>query len=68
VNTVFAPLAKCTKSNINIKIEILAIIATNVVIIVGKESYTSGDQKWNGAEETLNKYPVDNIISARSKD
>ena len=44
-----------------INIDILAIIATNVVTIVGIASYTSGDQKWNGAALTLNKNPTLNI-------
>ena len=48
--------------------DILAIIATKVVTNVGKESYTSGDQKWNGAEDTLNKYPTDKISNARLND
>ena len=48
--------------------DILAIIATKVVTNVGKESYTSGDQKWNGAEDTLNKYPTDKINNARLND
>jgi hypothetical protein len=39
-------------------IEILATIATKVVTIVGIASYTSGDQKWNGAALTLNKNPT----------
>ena len=37
------------------------MIATNVVTIVGIASYTSGDQKWNGAALTLNKNPIVNI-------
>jgi hypothetical protein len=41
------------------KIDILAIIATKVVTIVGIASYTSGLQKWKGAAETLNKNPTD---------
>jgi hypothetical protein len=48
-------------SNNNISIEILAIIATNVVTIVGIASYTSGLQKWNGADDILNKRPTDII-------
>jgi hypothetical protein len=43
----------------------LAIIATNVVTIVGIASYTSGDQKWNGAALTLNKNPIVNITKER---
>jgi len=39
-------------------IDILAIIATNVVTIVGIASYTSGLQKWKGAALTLNKNPT----------
>jgi hypothetical protein len=39
----------------------LAIIATNVVTIVGIASYTSGDQKWKGAALILNKKPMLNI-------
>ncbi len=33
-------------------------MAINVVTIVGTASYTSGDQKWNGAAPTLNKKPT----------
>lgn len=40
------------------------MIATNAVTIVGIPSYTSGDQKWNGAALTLNKNPVNIIIKA----
>jgi len=43
--------------------DIFAIIATNVVTIVGIASYTSGLQKWKGAADTLNKNPTDNIIN-----
>lgn len=43
----------------------MAIIATNVVTIVGIASYTSGDQKWNGAALTLNKNPIVNITKER---
>jgi hypothetical protein len=43
--------------------EIFAIIATKVVTNVGIESYTSGLQKWNGAEDILNKNPTDIIIN-----
>ena len=52
-------LVWCTNPNKKIKIDILAIIATKVVTIVGIASYTSGLQKWNGAAETLNKNPTD---------
>lgn len=51
-------LVKCTNSNNKINIDILATVATNVVTIVGIPSYTSGDQKWNGAAPTLNKKPT----------
>jgi len=37
------------------------MIATNVVIVVGIASYTSGLQKWNGAAEILNNKPIDKI-------
>jgi hypothetical protein len=36
-------------------------MATKVVTIVGIASYTSGDQKWNGAAPILNKKPTLNI-------
>jgi len=36
-------------------------MATKVVTTVGIASYTSGDQKWNGAALTLNKNPILNI-------
>jgi len=36
----------------------LAIFATNEVTIVGIPSYTSGDQKWNGAADILNNKPT----------
>ena len=45
--------------------DIFAIIATNVVTIVGMASYTSGLQKWNGAALTLNKKPTDIIIKEK---
>ena len=45
--------------------DILAIIATKVVTIVGIASYTSGDQKWNGAALTLNKKPTLKISKAK---
>jgi hypothetical protein len=51
-------LVKCTNSKKKINIDIFAIIATNVVTKVGMASYTSGDQKWNGAALTLNKNPT----------
>lgn len=41
--------------------EILAIIATKAVTIVGIASYTSGLQKWKGAADILNKNPTDII-------
>ena len=46
-------------------IDILDTIATKVVTIVGIASYTSGDQKWNGAALTLNKKPTLNISKAK---
>jgi len=45
----------------------LAIIATNVVTIVGIASYTSGDQKWKGAALTLNKNPILKINKEKLK-
>jgi hypothetical protein len=36
-------------------------MATKVVTIVGIPSYTSGDQKWKGAADILNKNPTDII-------
>ena len=41
--------------------------AIYVVTMVGTPSYTSGDQKWNGAALILNKNPVIIIIKLISK-
>ena len=50
------------KYNKNIKIDNLAIIDNQTVIIEGLSSYTSGDQLWKGAADTLNKNPTIVII------
>jgi hypothetical protein len=41
------------------------MLATKVVTIVGIPSYTSGDQKWNGAALILNSSPTTNIIKEK---
>jgi hypothetical protein len=41
--------------------DILAILATNEVTTVGIASYTSGDQKWNGAALILNRKPIESM-------
>jgi hypothetical protein len=42
-------------------------MATKIVTLVARESLTSGDQKWKGAADTLNKYPTDIISKAKFK-
>ena len=55
------PSPLCSSSR-NTKIEILGITASHVVTIVGTPSYTSGDQLWNGAADTLNRNPTTRIV------
>ena len=50
----------------NANMAILGTIAMYVVTIVGTPSYTSGDQKWNGAALTLNRNPTSIIINPKS--
>lgn len=38
--------------------EILGIVLSHAVTIVGVPSYTSGAQLWNGAAATLNRKPA----------
>ena len=57
----------CANKSINkAKIDIFGTIAIYVVTIVGTPSYTSGDQKWNGAALTLNRNPTKRIINPKS--
>ena len=56
------PRPLCSSSS-STKIEIFGIIASHVVTIVGTPSYTSGDQLWNGAAETLNRNPTARIVN-----
>lgn len=49
-------------SSSRMKIDSLGIIVSHVVTIVGVPSYTSGDQLWNGAADTLNRKPTARIM------
>ena len=57
----------CANKSINkANIDIFGTMAMYVVTIVGTPSYTSGDQKWNGAALTLNRNPTKRIIKPKS--
>ena len=54
-------LAKIVRLNKAIKTEILGIIVSQVVTIVGTPLYTSGAHWWKGAAATLNNRPTISI-------
>jgi hypothetical protein len=56
------PESPVCNSSRNTRIEILGIIVSQVVTIVGVPSYTSGAQLWNGAAAILNRKPTTVIV------